>query len=318
MNEQQDNGSQNVVFGPVPSRRLGMSLGIDIIPRKVCSYDCIYCEVGRTTELTQKRRSYVPADAVLQAMERYFSRNREARLDYVTFSGSGEPTLNLDIGRFIRKARELTSTPVAVLTNGSVLCDPQVRRDLSEADLVVPSLDAVWQREFVEVNQPVRGLDVNTVVAGIEQFSREFSGQVWLEILLVDRVNSDVEHVRALAEAARRIAPTKTQLTTVVRPPGTGRAAPVPADGLQELAAYFEGSVEVVADVPRRDNPAYQEKKGEEIVAMLRIRPMTVTDISSSTGMHGNEVLKYLDQLSRDHGVQQTEFEGQRYFTISY
>ena len=316
MTHEQDDDSQNVIFGPVPSRRLGMSLGIDVIPMKTCSYDCIYCEIGKTTERTLERKSYVDPDAVIRAMERYFAENPETRLDYVTFSGSGEPTLNSDLGRFIRKAKELTRPPVAVLTNGSLLHDPQVRRDLSEADLVVPSLDAVWQRPFVKVNQPAPGLEVETVVAGIEQFAREFGGEIWLEILLVDGVNSDVEHVRALAEVAGRIAPTRTQLTTVVRPPGTGRAPPVGAERLRELAAHFTGSIEVVADVQRRDNPAYQEEKGERIVAMLKIRPMTVADISSSTGMHGNEVLKYLDQLRREHAVQQSQFEGKEYFSI--
>jgi wyosine [tRNA(Phe)-imidazoG37] synthetase (radical SAM superfamily) len=316
MTEEQEKDSQNVIFGPVPSRRLGMSLGIDVIPMKICSYDCIYCELGKTTERTLERKSYVPADLVVLAMERYFAKSREAQLDYVTFSGSGEPTLNSDIGRFIRKAKELTGTPVAVLTNGSLLHDPQVRRDLSEADLVVPSLDAAWESPFVKVNRPAPELEVETVVSGIQQFSREFSGKVWLEILFVDKVNAAVEHVRALAEAARRIAPTRTQLTTVVRPPGSERAPPVSVHRLQEFASYFEGNVEVVANVERRQNPAYQEEKGEEIVAMLRIRPMTVGDISSSTGMHANEVLKYLDQLRRDHAMQQSEFEGKEYFSI--
>lgn len=317
MTEMQENRPQNVVFGPVPSRRLGMSLGIDVIPMKICSYDCIYCEVGKTTQRTLDRKPYVSADAVAEAMQRYFAENPTVQLDYVTFSGSGEPTLNSDIGWFIRKAKALTSTPVAVLTNGSLLYDPQVRRDLRQADLVVPSLDAVWQDVFVKVNKPAPGLEVERVISGIEQFSSEFSGEVWLEILLVDKVNTHLDHVRALGEAARRIAPTKTQLTTVVRPPGAGRAAPVSADRLRELASYFSGNVEVVAEVQRRQNPAYQQKKGDEIIAMLKIRPMTVRDITTSTGMHGNEVLKYLDQLRRDHVVQQSEFEGREYFTIT-
>lgn len=316
MTHEQETDSQDVIFGPVPSRRLGMSLGIDMIPMKVCSYDCIYCELGRTTERTLERKSYVDPSTVIGAMERYFADHRQTHFDYLTFSGSGEPTLNSDIGRYIHKAKELTRTPVAVLTNGSLLHDPQVRRDLSEADLVVPSLDAVWQRPFDKVNRPPAGLTVETVVAGIEQFSREFAGEIWLEILLVDGVNSQEDHVRALAKATRRIAPTKTQLTTVVRPPGTGRAPPVSTDRLHELASHFEGNIEVVADVQRRSNPAYQQEKGERIVAMLRIRPMTLQDISSSTGMHSNEVLKYLDQLRREHAVQQSEFEGKEYFTI--
>ncbi|MHA1568752.1 MAG: radical SAM protein [Alphaproteobacteria bacterium] len=312
----ENEAGQHVIFGPVPSRRLGMSLGVDVIPMKVCSYDCVYCELGKTTQHTMERKTYTSPETVIRAMEAYFAENRGARLDYVTFSGSGEPTLNAEIGRFIRRAKQLTDTPVAVLTNGSLFYDPEVRRDLMLADLVVPSLDAVKQDVFVKVNQPAPGLMVSDIVSGIQQFCRDFSGETWLEILFVEGINDRPDHVRQLAEATRWIAPTKIQLTTVVRPPGFGHAPPVGVEKLHEMASLFTGNVEVVAELERRESGAYQEEKGDEIIAMLKIRPMTVEDLSSSTGMHRNEVIKYLDQLRREHSVQETAFSGKTYFTV--
>jgi wyosine [tRNA(Phe)-imidazoG37] synthetase (radical SAM superfamily) len=308
--------SSDVVFGPVPSRRLGMSLGIDVIPMKICSYDCIYCELGKTTHRTIERKEYISETTVIRALEDYFGEKHENQPDYVTFSGSGEPTLNSGIGRMIRAAKQLTDIPVAVLTNGSLLYDPAVRRDLMAADLVVPSLDAVEQKAFIKVNQPVHGLDVADVTDGILQFSKGFPGTIWLEILLVKGVNDHPGHLRQLAETARRINPAKIQLTTVVRPPGHGSAPAVDRDRLNEIARLFDGPVEVVGDFDRRENPGYRQEKRSMIEAMLRIRPMTLEDISASTGMHRNEIIKYLDQIRSEHTVHTTTFEGKTYFTI--
>lgn len=305
-----------IMFGPVPSRRLGMSLGIDVVPMKVCSYDCIYCELGRTTQRTIERKEYVPEKTIVSAMERYFAEKHDGRLDYVTFSGSGEPTLNSKIGALIRRLKELTDTPVAVLTNGSLLYDLRVRQDLMQADLVIPSLDAAEQNTFVKVNQPESSLDVSVIIRGIHLFRKEFKGEIWLEILLVKGVNDHPDHIRKLSEAARLIDPTKIHLTTVVRPPGKGHALPIGIEKLNEISLQFGGNVEVVADLARQGNPAYKEEKGDEVIAMLKIRPMTLEDISSATGMHRNEVLKYLDQLRKEHTVQTIEFSGGIYFTL--
>ncbi|MBN1664295.1 MAG: radical SAM protein [Deltaproteobacteria bacterium] len=308
--------SSSIIFGPVPSRRLGMSLGIDVVPMKVCSYDCIYCELGKTTNRTLERKDYVPEPAIILAMERYFTEKHNGRLDYVTFSGSGEPTLNAKIGALIRKAKEITDTPVAVLTNGSLLYDPQVRLDLMQADLVIPSLDAAKQNAFIKVNQPAASLNVSDIIRGIHRFCQEFKGEIWLEILLVRGVNDHPDHIRSLSEAARLIDPAKIQLTTVVRPPGKGHALPVGPEKLHEISLQFEGNVEVVADLTKQDNPAYKKEKGDEVISMLKIRPMTLEDISSATGMHRNEALKYLDQLRREHTVHNVDFSGKMYFTI--
>lgn len=317
MNDPTSGGPEHdVIFGPVPSRRLGMSLGVDVVPMKVCSYDCVYCELGQTTRLTLERKPYVPERTVIRALERYFATHETGTLDYVTFSGSGEPTLNSGIGTLIRTLKTLTDTPVAVLTNGSLLHDPDVRRDLMAADLVVPSLDAVLQDRFVAVNRPAAGLDVSDVEEGLYRFSRDFAGEIWLEILLVEGVNDQPDHLRALAESVRRIDPTKVQLSTVVRPPGHGTAPAVDGERMFEIAGLFDGNVEVVTNVERRGNPAYREDRRDRIEATLKIRPMTVEEIARTTGMHRNEVVKYLDQLRVEERLQDVEHGGNRYYSI--
>ena len=308
--------TQKVIFGPVPSRRLGMSLGVDIVPMKVCSYDCIYCEVGKTTNRTLLRKEYVPEDVVSRALEEYFAQEHDERLDYITIAGSGEPTLNSKIGAFIRKLKQLTDTPVAVLTNGSLFYDPEVRKDLMHADLVIPSLDAVTESVFRKINRPVSGLNIEDITEGIRRFTEEFQNEVWLEILFVKGVNEGFSEVESLAKATRRINPNKTQITTVVRPSGVGHAPPVDAYRLHEIAMMFDGHVEVVADFNRKNQPAYKERRADEIKAMLRIRPVTLDDLSASLGVHRNEVLKYLDQIGKEHRIRETEFLGKSYFTL--
>lgn len=308
--------NQAVIFGPVPSRRLGMSLGVDVVPMKFCSYDCIYCELGKTTQRTIERKEYIQEGTVIRALERYFAEKHGGRLDYVTFSGSGEPTLNLKIGTFIHRLKELTKTPIAVLTNGSLLNDPEVRDNLMEADLIIPSLDAVEQKTFIKVNQPVVSLEVSDIVWGIRQLSKEFKGEIWLEILLVKGVNDHPDHIRKLSEAALWINPRKIQLTTVVRPPRHGVAPALAKEELYEIAKKLNGNVEVVGDFDRRESPGYREEKRDRIEAMLKIRPMTLEDIARTTGMHRAEALKYLDQLRAEHVVRDETYSGSVFFTI--
>ena len=167
------------IFGPVPSRRLGRSLGIDLIPYKTCTFDCIYCDLGRTTHKTTSRQSYVVSEEIQKELELSLS-VLDKKPDYITLSGSGEPTLNTNIGEIIRKIKEITSTPVAVLTNGSLLSMDEVREDLSEADAVLPSLDAITPALFEYINRPHASLRIEEIISGLIQFRNQYRGQIWL------------------------------------------------------------------------------------------------------------------------------------------
>jgi len=175
------------IFGPVPSRRLGFSLGVDTIPFKTCSLDCIYCQLGRTTNKTIERKEYIAGEDILREIEEILKQKK--KIDYITFSGSGEPTLNSRMEEMITQIKRLTSIPIAILTNGTLLYQPRMREELMEADLVIPSLDAVSEKVFEKVNRPCHSLKINEVIEGIETFSQEFRGKIWLEIMLVKGVN---------------------------------------------------------------------------------------------------------------------------------
>ncbi len=205
------------LFGPVPSRRLGMSLGIDLIPHKICSLNCVYCECGATTVLTHDRKEYVPVNEIYSELKDFFKHNPDP--DYLTFSGAGEPTLHSHIGEVIAFLKELRpAIPVAVLTNGTLFTDPELRKELMRADLVLPSLDAATDEALRKINRPRRELLASAYIDGLIDFSREFEGEIWLEIFLLPGYNDDQKNLEALKEAAMSINPQRIQLNTLDRP----------------------------------------------------------------------------------------------------
>ena len=286
------------LFGPVPSRRLGISLGIDLVPHKTCSYNCIYCECGKTTDLTTKRREYVRTDEVIEELREYL--RSSPHLDYITLAGSGEPTLHSGMGEIIRFLKaEFPAYRIAVLTNGSLLPDPEVRADLMEADLVIPTLNAVSEPAFRKINRPHRDITQKAVIEGITAFAREFQGAIWLEVFIVPGINDSDEEVRLINAAITAIGPDKVQLNTLDRPGAVAWVEPADEATLKRIAALITGApVEIVAALPSRDTVAsFHEEVAGFIMTMVRRRPATADDISRATGLHKNEVNKYIQFL---------------------
>ncbi|NPV52392.1 MAG: radical SAM protein [Firmicutes bacterium] len=294
------------IFGPVPSRRLGLSLGVDIVPFKTCSFDCIYCQLGRTTCKTIIRDSFVSFETIVNELKGVLPK---VTANYITFSGSGEPTLNLDLGRLIREAKELTSIPVAVLTNSSLFGYPEVRRELLDADLVVPSLDAASQEVFGGINRPYPGLKVNDIIHGIKAFSSDFGGKLWIEVMLVKGVNDDERELARISSALKGINAEKIQLNTVERPPAESFAKPLTEDEMERIKSYFDERVEVITAPNNRQTSIGQPTAEEEekdmkaeydrILNLLKRRPCTLADVASGLGLNMNEASKYLGILLR-------------------
>ena len=236
---------KNHIFGPVPSRRLGLSLGIDIVPMKTCSLSCIYCQVGKTPHTTISRQEYVSAREILTELEDLF--NKGIRADWITFSGSGEPTLNSAIGEIITGIKALTNIPVCVITNGTLLWDTQVCRDVLESDAVMPSLDSAIEQTFHAICRPHPDLKIGKIIEGLVDFRKMYSGKIWLEILLVEGINDSPEELEALCEAAMRISPDTIQLNTVVRPPAEISAKPVSRERLEKIRDFFGVKAEIIA-----------------------------------------------------------------------
>ena len=191
------------IYGPVPSRRLGFSLGVDIIPYKVCTLDCIYCQLGKTAHQVVRRQTYFRADDVLEELGDFLSKN--PHIDFITFSGSGEPTLNSELGVMIKKLKSMSSIPVAVLTNGTLLSMEDAREDLMGADVVLPSLDAASQHVFKRINRPHESLEIAKIINGLKNFRNMYKGQIWLEIMLVRGVNDNRDELLRIKESLLQI-----------------------------------------------------------------------------------------------------------------
>jgi len=300
--------AEQLVYGPVPSRRLGRSLGVDLVPFKTCTYDCVYCQLGHTTHKTVRRRRWVdPTDVVAQVRARLASEP-----DVIALAGSGEPTLHAGIGDVIVAIKQITDVPVAVITNGSLLGSAAVRRGLAAADIVLPSLDAPDERLFEVVNRPHAALDLAKVVDGLVAFRHEFAGELWLEIMLLVGSTGLTPVVERLGELAARIAPDRIQLNTAVRPPAQAFVAPLADDMLQEFAARFTPHAEVIADIA----PGVGEHTvaRADVLALISRRPCTVADIAAGLGIHHGEALKSAAALVNEGAVRLHVHKGRSFY----
>jgi len=300
------------IYGPVPSRRLGYSLGVDILPFKTCSLDCIYCQLGPTQRKTVRRKKYYDADVILGQIQKAVASGQ--RIDYITFSGSGEPTLNVFIGQLIRELKKTTKIPIAVLTNSTLLSNRTVRQALAAADLIVPSLDAVSPDIFERINRPHASLNIREIIQGLIQFRREFSGKIWLEVLFVKGINDSPSHLEKLKKIISRINPDRIHLNTVVRPPAERFAHPLNSQELAKIRAFFGEKAEVVADFDKtQDRPVSQDLKNA-ILDMAARRPVTIEDMSLSLGKHKNELIKYCDMLLKEEKIRYIIHAGKKFY----
>lgn len=282
------------VFGPVPSRRLGYSLGLDAIPAKVCTMDCVYCELGPTTDRTVCRKEWVDVDAILSDLEERLAEG--VRVDTVTLSGSGEPTLNSRLGELIAGARRLSDRPVAVLTNASLMPDEPVRRALMTADIVAPSLDAVTPELFERINRPHPSLDVGGIERAIREFTRDFQGRVLLEIVFVRGLNDTPDEVERLRRAVEDIQPDVVHVNTVVRPPAVEGITGLSAAELRAIARSLGPRAEVIAGAALAAQ-AGSEGAEAALIDMASRRPVTLEDVSSALGMSRAEAAKFLASM---------------------
>jgi wyosine [tRNA(Phe)-imidazoG37] synthetase (radical SAM superfamily) len=290
------------VFGPVPSRRLGRSLGVDLIPFKSCTFDCLYCQLGSTGTKTAEPQDEAPIDEVIAELSGKLSE----RPDYITLSGSGEPTLYTRLGELIERIRLITDIPVAVITNGSLLWDERVRKCLLGADVVMPSLDAGDEEMYQMVNRPHGDISFKKLVDGLVLFREEYSGRYWLEVLLLAGLTDTREQVGKIAQIAKSIRPDIVQLNTCVRPGAEKSARTVERERLLELAKLFSPEAQVIADyqVGQASGASRADKKA--ILDMLSRRPCTVADVAAGLQIHLPEALKRLEDLVREGLVDQT------------
>jgi wyosine [tRNA(Phe)-imidazoG37] synthetase (radical SAM superfamily) len=266
-----------IVYGPVPSRRLGRSLGVGPIPFKTCDYSCVYCQLGRTTQMTNQRKDFFPPAELLDEIKSIIEvESSHSEIDFVTFVGEGEPTLCKSLGWLIRKTKEIADVPIAVDTNGSLLYREDVRNDLLEADVVMPSLDAGTAETFRRINRPHRGLDFKTVVEGMERFRRGYDGEIWVEVMLVKGLNDSEEELEAIKSRLEHIEPNRTYINVPIRPPAEPWAVPPDKESIA-LAHAILSDVNVV-DITAEETGEFSVEgftsPEDAILAIIRRHPM--------------------------------------------
>jgi len=306
------------VYGPVPSRRLGQSLGIDPIPFKTCNYNCVYCQLGRTTPVTNERRDYFAPSAIMSEVEGELERHEPGEIDFVTFVGQGEPLLCAGLGKLIRSVKVLTDIPVAVITNGSLLYLPGIREELQIADVVIPTLDAADEETFQRLNRPWSSLRIDRIVAGLEAFRTAFSGQLWVEVMLLRGLNDREQVLQTLAEACERIRPDRIQLNVPIRPPAEEWVEPTNSDGLLRAMTILGDVAEVVPPAEGMFNIVGRDSLVEGIVDILRRHPMRERELQRTLGqlpIDGQE--RTLEALKEHDLVRRRIYKGAVFWTYS-
>jgi wyosine [tRNA(Phe)-imidazoG37] synthetase (radical SAM superfamily) len=302
---------RSLVYGPVPSRRLGRSLGVDLVPFKTCTYDCVYCQLGPTTHQTTDRARWVePGDVLDQVRARL-----DSKPDVIALAGSGEPTLYADLGEVVEGIKAMIDVPVAVITNGSLLGHDDVRRELESADIVLPSLDAPDDATYRVVNRPHEALTLDALVDGLAAFRDGFAGEIWLEVMLLAGVTGAAPKVEELARLAAAVRADRIQLNTVVRPPAERMARPVPPETLAAFAELFTPHAEIIAGAPELHPD--QEATAADVLTLIARRPCTAADVAAGLGIHQNTALKALTALVERGAAERREYGGGAFYAAA-
>ncbi|HML73401.1 MAG TPA: radical SAM protein [Anaerohalosphaeraceae bacterium] len=305
---------EKYLFGPVPSRRLGLSLGVDIVPLKTCTQNCLYCQLGMDAPQSLERREYVPLQDVLTEIQRRLQAGLKA--DYITISGSGEPTLNSGLGWLIDRIHENTTIPVAVITNGSLLWRTDVQNDCIKADVVLPSLDAGDNETFQKLNHPHPEIDFSRFAEGLIAFRNIYKGQIWLEVFICEDINTSDAALRNIGHIIDQIKPNKVQLNTAVRPTAHPEIRAVSPQRMAEIAQLIGRNAEVIADFPK-DKTGSAECTPESVMETLVRRPCTVEGLASSLGADKKAVLYAIKRLLDAGCITSDERDGLVYYKPS-
>ncbi|MGE3063262.1 MAG: radical SAM protein [bacterium] len=302
------------LFGPVPSRRLGYSLGIDLVPHKTCTFDCIYCEVGKTTNLTVERQDFNNADEIIKETVDFIS-SYTGRIDFITFTGSGEPTLNIKLGYIAREIRKATKIPLALITNTALFNLEEVRKDAMEFDVILPSLDSVTEESFKAVNKPHRSINLESVIEGLMKFAGEYKGKILLEILFVKGMNDSDKEIMALRRILEKIHVDKIQINTVVRPPAYSSAKPIDEADRERIKNLLGDKVEVeLAFTP--GNVKKSNANEDDVKRLLMRRPCTYEQISSALGILSDELNSIIEKLEINNSIRVEKFGEEFYYSV--
>ncbi len=303
------------LFGPVPSRRLGLSLGVDLVPHKTCTLDCVYCECGETTNLTINREEFVPIEDVVAELEHYLASKPD--LDYITFSGSGEPTLHSGLGTIVDYIKEnYPDYKVCLLTNGTLFTEPAVRKEVLKTDLIIPSLDAACSDAFNQINRPYEKLNCNEIIGGLVSLRHEYKGLMIIEVLIVPGINDTPQALELLKEALEKIGPDLVQIGTLDRPGTEEWVEAAPEEKLQEIADYLGNAELIGAFKPQHKVSSIKGLQSNRILNTLRRRPCTVSDLQQALNLRPAEIQKYLNLLQSRGAIESEKRKRGTFFKV--
>ena len=306
------------VFGPVPSRRLGKSLGIDPIPLKTCNWNCVYCQLGRSTPLVNERKNYYVPEAILAEVQAALAAHRPGDIDWITFVGSGEPTLHASLGLLIRQVKTLTDLPVAVITNGSLLYLPEVRQELSAADAVLPTLDAGNAQLYRKINRPWPRLTFERLLDGLIAFRQMYHGKLWIEVMLVKGLNDTEDALRGIAAAFQRIKPDQVHIVLPTRPPVEPWVEPTDEAGLMRAVAILGDVAQIVHPAEGDFDLSGCDTVVEAIVSIITRHPMREDELARALERWTpGQVQEALEALALSGKAQVVERYGARFWSAS-
>jgi wyosine [tRNA(Phe)-imidazoG37] synthetase (radical SAM superfamily) len=306
----------NYFYGPVLSRRLGFSLGVNLLPRKVCPFDCIYCQLGPTGKKSIRRCSWVNLLKFKKELAEIIKKH--PKIDYITISGCGEPTLHKNLGRIISCIKEVTRNkyPVCVITNSSLLDKKELRKELSRVDLIIPSLDAVSPHLFDKIDRPHKAIKLNKIISGLIKLRKEFKGKIWLEIMLIGNLNDTSAEARKLKKVIAKINPDKVQLNLPVRPSGSRISFPQ-YQKIKAIKKIIGPKAEIISSFYKETQKNFSDSLKKDIVNFLKIRPADLKDLTKSLGVAARDVNKYLKELLHKKIIRKDIHCGKIYFRIT-
>lgn len=293
------------LFGPIPSRRLGISLGIDLLPFKTCSLDCIYCECGSTTNLTNIISEYIPTNEVLKELDDYLK--NKPKLDYITFSGSGEPTLHSGIGKIIDFLKtNYSHYKIALLTNGMLLFNKEVQSNIKDIDLILPSIDAISIEAFRKINRPCADIDYKNVLDGIIDFKKTFKGIMWVEVFIVHGINDNDEEIKLFKEYFIKLKPDMIQLNSLDRPGTEDWVKKADRSILEKIKEQLSPlNVQIIAKYDHKtESHINLEKVNEKIISILKRRPCTFDDLLTSLNIEPIELNRHINYLQEQNLIE--------------
>ena len=295
------------VYGPVPSRRLGISLGISPIPKKTCNFSCIYCQLGRTDIMTNTRKMFFPVQKIMSEFDEVFKKG--IFFDVVTIVGEGEPTLYLGLGELIDAIKQRTDKPVALITNGALLYDSDLRREVAKADIALPTLDAYNEASFRKINRPFGQLSFESVNAGLIAFSEEYEGQLWLEIMLMAGINDDDDSLSKYEQALKKIKYDRLYLNTPVRPPAEAGVESISCEAMNKAAARLGGiSIDLLVS---QGFHSEIEDDYEAILGIIKRHPMNQFEIRSFLESRNSKRIDWImEMLGRDENINVLNYRG--------